>query len=311
MNLTGPLHKQQTNENANLSRQFISNSKAKPFEWQAKLVQPAQWNERQLDAKSIALSQKLAFNMNPPKRYLMSWRQFQRNTLLLIASLVSVCAHLAAASSILSEALRLRVPSELQISGNTPTLRIEFNGSVIEPGQSLPARAFRNFDLTKSVSWPSHSDTRYTLLLVDLDRKLPGLNTTSIYNQYTNLNIPGDAVGSGQVIVAFELPQIACSPATKHRLAMLAFEQDQILEMSDVAYLAAVSGDPKKREIPKFEVFTTRHRLRLAAANVFQIAGETSSLCSSAASLKPAQFLLPLVVIAIVSLQLATLGKRH
>jgi hypothetical protein len=204
---------------------------------------------------------------------------------------------------------KLKIPDIIPITGSTSTLRVELNGNVVKPGDAIPARNFKNFDVMKGVSWDTDYDAKYTLMLLDIDRK-SNSNATNIYNQYTNLNIPGNAVGSGQVIVVFDTPNIPCQPSTKHRLVMLAFHQDQTIDLADIAYIAASSGHSPRRELTKFDDFISRHRLHLVAANVFQAIGEVNGVCSAAATVYPNIFSLSSIIVLMVMFQLV-LFRRH
>jgi hypothetical protein len=246
-------------------------------------------------------------------RYSLLSRLQRRGVLLLttatILVLICIAPQLSTAQSLNAMLTKLKIADSIPVPSGTSTLRVELNGNVVKPGDAIPARNFKNFDINKGVSWDSDYDTKYTLMLLDLDRK-SNSNATSIYNQYTNLNIPGNAVGSGQVIVAFDLPNIPCQPSTKHRLAMLVYRQDQTIDLADIAYISASSGHSPRREMSKFEDFTSRHRLSLVAINVFQAIGEVNGVCSAAAAVYPDIFSLSSIIIVMVMFQLVVL-RQH
>lgn len=147
----------------------------------------------------------------------------------------------------------------------------------------------------------SNFDARHTLLLLDLDRKHSGNGTNSIYNQFTSLNIPGNVINAGQTIVAFDTPIVPCQPSSKHRILMLAFHQKQNIDISDVAYMSASSGQSSKRENFKLNDFINRHRLDLVAANVFLAIGETNGVCSSSVTLHSLRSVSSSILIAMVT----------
>ena len=231
--------------------------------------------------------------------------------MLFIASfLVLLCfaPEFTIAQSLSSMAQKLKIPDVIPITGSTSTIKVELNGNLVKPGDAIPARNFKSFEVNK-VSWDADYDSKYTLMLVDLDRK-SNSNVTNLYNQYTNLNIPGNNVASGQVIVAFDLPNIPCHPSTKHRLVMLAFHQDQTIDLADIAYISASSGHSPRRELSKFDDFTSRHRLHLVAANVFQAIGEVNGVCSAATSIYPNIFSLSSIIMVMVMFKWAVL-RQH
>uniref|UniRef100_A0A6G1SPF0 OV-16 antigen n=1 Tax=Aceria tosichella TaxID=561515 RepID=A0A6G1SPF0_9ACAR len=233
-------------------------------------------------------------------------------TMLLTSSilvvLLCIAPHFTSAQSLYSMAQKLKIPDVIPITGSTSTIKVELNGNVVKPGDAIPARNFKNFDVNK-VTWDAEYDSKYTLMLLDLDRK-SNTNATNIYNQYTNLNIPGNMVASGQVIVAFDLPNIPCQPSTKHRLVLLAFHQDQTLDLADIAYISASSGHSPRREMNKFDDFTSRHRLHLVAANVFQAIGEVNGVCSAATTVYPNIFSLSSIIVVMVMFKLALFNQH-
>lgn len=216
-----------------------------------------------------------------------------------------VTPQLAVAQSLAAMTQKLKIPDIIPITGSTSTIRVEINNNAVKPGDAIPARNFKNLDIMKGVSWDvgSNYDARYTLMLLDLDRKLSNANnngTHTIYNQYTSLNIPGNYIGAGQVIVAFDPPNVPCHPSTKHRLVMLAFHQDQNIDLADIAYISASAGHSPRRENIKLDDFISRHRLHLVAANVFQAVGEANGICSGSATVYPHIFTLSSSIIIVM-----------
>lgn len=189
-------------------------------------------------------------------------------------------------AQLLQQVQKLKVsPDIIHIPSYIGTIRVELYNNPIKPGDSVPARNFKDLNMAK-ITWDvSNYDARHTLLLLDLDRKAGANNTQNIYNQFTSLNIPGNLINAGQNIVAFEPPSVPCQPSTKHRILMLAFHQDQNIDIPDIAYMAASSGDSTRRENFKLQNFITRHRLELVAANVFSATGETNGICSSSSTI--------------------------
>lgn len=192
-------------------------------------------------------------------------------------------------ASLQSNMQKLKIPSDIvPVTGYTNTIKVELNGNVIKPGDPVPARNFKNLDFQK-INWDADYEAKYTLMLLDLDRK-PGTNgSLNIYNQFTSVNIPGNIINGGQSIVAFDSPNVPCQPSTKHRLVMLAFRQDQNIDLADIAYISAPTGPSQRRENFKLEEFISRHRLELAAANVFLAIGEANGICSASITIHSLQ----------------------
>lgn len=206
--------------------------------------------------------------------------------------------------SLVSNMQKLKIsPDILPTNNYLSTIKVELHGNVVKPGDPVPAKNFKDLNMAK-ISWDvDNFEARYTLLLLDVDRKAgAGSNAsqTNIYNQFTSLNIPGNIINAGQTIVAFDTPVVPCQPGSKHRILMLAFHQDQNIDISDVAYISASSGQSSKRENFKLDDFINRHRLELVAANVFLAVGETNGVCSGSPSLYQAQHSTLSILIAMV-----------
>lgn len=227
-------------------------------------------------------------------------------TLLSASILILLCVgpQSTTAQSLYNTFQKLKIPDIIPVTTSTSTIRVELNGNVVKPGDPIPAKNFKNLDIMKGVTWDvSGYEPKYTLMLLDLDKKPPTNGTLNIYNQYTNLNIPGNQIINGQVIVALEAPNVPCEVSTKHRLVILALHQDQNFDIADVAYISASAGHSARRENFKLEDFIKRHRLHLAAANVFVAIGETGSTCSGSITLHPQLFTMSWMLIVMVILQ--------
>jgi len=222
--------------------------------------------------------------------------------LILVVCALSLSTQFALADSALQmSAQKLKIsPDIINIPSYLNTIKVELHGNNVKPGDPVPAKNFKDLNMAK-ISWDIESfEARHTLLLLDLDRKPAGSNATNNgYNQFTSLNIPGNAINAGQAIVAFETPVVPCQPSAKHRIVMLAYHQGQNIDISDVAYMSASSGQSSKRENFKLDEFVNRHRLELVAANVFQAIGETNGICSASSSLHSLQSV-PSILIAMV-----------
>lgn len=204
----------------------------------------------------------------------------QASLLCLLASLIQIVP-LIEAQQLMSTMQKLKIPDEIvPMSGYVVPITVELNGNSIKPGDPVPAKNFKNLDL-KNIKWDAYdSDARYTFMLLDLDRK-PGLNgTMNIYNQFTSINIPGNQIGQGQVIVGFDPPSVPCHPSTKHRLLMLAFRQVETIDLVKIVNISAPAGPSPTRENLKLSEIIQRHRLTLEAANVFYAVGEANGICS-------------------------------
>lgn len=231
------------------------------------------------------------YHQGSPKAYKMITKQiiyFPTALLLALACALSTMnSHFVQAdSALLSNMQKLKIsPDVIGVTDYTNTIRVELHGNVVKPGDPVPAKHFKDLNMAK-ITWDVNNfDNRYTLLLLDLDRKPGPNNTQNIYNQFTSLNIPGNVINAGQTIVAFDTPIVPCQPSTKHRILMLAFIQDQNIDISEVAYMSASSGHSVKRENFKLDDFIRRHRLDLAAANVFLAIGESNGICSGGSTL--------------------------
>ena len=227
-------------------------------------------------------------------------------TLLSASILILLCVgpQSTIAQSLYNTFQKLKIPDIIPVTTSTSTIRVELNGNVVKPGDPIPAKNFRNLDIMKGVSWePNSYDSKYTLMLLDLDKKPATNGTLNPYNQYTNLNIPLNQIINGQVIVALEAPSVPCQVSAKHRLVILAFHQDQNLDIADLAYIAASAGHSKTRENFRIEEFVKRHRLHLEAANVFLAISEPGSLCSAGMTLQPQNLTLLWTLIVMVILQ--------
>lgn len=177
-------------------------------------------------------------------------------------------------------------PDVVQIPTYTETIRINLNNNEVKPGDRVPAKNFKDLKNDK-ISWSVSSlDARHTLILVDLDRKSPGVNQSQIYNQFTSLNMPGNDINLGQTIVAFEQPVVPCiQPSAKHRMLMLAFHQPNQIDMADVFNIAASSGNSEKRKNFDLKDFARKNQLTVVAANAFYaMAGDAQGICSGAMS---------------------------
>lgn len=196
-------------------------------------------------------------------------------------SIVPISADRALSSAL--EKLKIS-PDIISIHDDLTTIKLELHGNNVKPGDPVPAKHFKDLNINK-IHWDATFDDRHTVMLVDLDRK-PGPNITqNIYNQFTSLNIPGNAIGAGQTIVAFEPPIVPCHPSTKHRILLLALKQEQNIDLKDVFYISASSGHSESRENFKLNDFVKRHRLELVAANILQAIGETNGVCSGSTTL--------------------------
>lgn len=205
------------------------------------------------------------------------------------------------AQSLYQSFQKLKIPDLVPVTTSTATIRVELNGNVVKPADPIPARSFRNLDIMKGVTWEiSDNDAKYTLMLLDLDRKPNQNGTLNIYNQYTSLNIPGNQIVNGQAIVAFDPPNVPCQPSTKHRLVMLAFHQDQNFDLTDVAHISAPAGPSSRRENFRLDDFIKRQRLHLVAANVFLAIGEVNGVCSSSTTLQPQHLITSSMLILMV-----------
>lgn len=221
-----------------------------------------------------------------------------------------ICAgpQLSLAQSLYQSFQKLKIPDLIPVSYSTDTIRVELNGNIVKPGDPIPARSFRNLDIMKGVHWEPDYDSKYTLMLLDLDRRPNQNGTLNIYNQYTSLNIPGNQIVNGQAIVAFDPPNVPCQPSTKHRLVMLAFHQDQNFDLADVAYISAPAGYSSRRENFRLDDFIQRHRLHLAAANVFLAIGEVNGVCSAGSTLQPSYLV---TVFTLVMIMVHLVSFRH
>lgn len=193
-------------------------------------------------------------------------------------------------SNLMSSMQKLKIsPDIVYVNDDIAVIKVELHGNTVKPGDPVPARHFKDLNMAK-ISWEADDYTApHTLLLLDLDRKPSSNLTQNIYNQYTSLNIPGSYINQGQTIVAFDTPIVPCQPSTKHRILMLAFQQDQNIDISEVAYMSASSGHSHKRENFKLREFIDRHRLKLVAANVFLAMGESNGVCSGSVTLHSIQ----------------------
>lgn len=211
----------------------------------------------------------------------------------LTAFLLTLCAISIAPISVqadkgLTSALeRLKIsPDIIKDPDNLYLIKLDLNGNK-KPGDQVSAEKFRELNLPK-ITWEgSYSEDRTTVMIVDLDRK-PN-STQNIYNQFTSLNIPGTNLGAGQTIVAFEPPIASCNPSTKHRILLLALRQRQNIDLKDVFYMSASSGQSQGRENFDLSKFIDRHRLELVAANVLLATGETNGVCSGSMTIHSIQ----------------------
>lgn len=218
----------------------------------------------------------------------------------------------AADSSLQSSMQRLKIsPDIINVNDYTGVIKVELHGNIVKPGDPVPARHFKDLNMAK-ITWESDDySVPHTLLLLDLDRK-PGSNSTqNIYNQYTSLNIPGNVINQGQTIVAFDTPIVPCQPSAKHRILMLAFTQDQNIDISDVAYISASSGHSHKRENFKLREFIDRHRLRLTAANVFLAMGESNGVCSGSVTLHSLQSISLILIAMVITVAVFGISSRR
>lgn len=227
----------------------------------------------------------------------------------ILVLLLCIAPKLTAAQSLSSIAQKLKLPESIPITSSTPIVRVQVSGNAVKPGDVISAKVLKGLDINK-VDWDADYSGKYILMLLDLDRPKPDSNTTMIYNQYTNLNIPGNHVSSGQVITAFDSPSIPCQPPTKHRLVLLVLQQDQTIDLTDIAYISSPVGYSTRRDLSKFEDFTSRHRLHVAAANVFQAIGEVNGVCSAATTVHPSILSLSSIIIVMVMFQWVLL-RQH
>lgn len=221
----------------------------------------------------------------------------------LILALCSVAPISVRADNALVSALeKLKItPVIIRDPDYLSTIKLELHGNNVKPGDSVPAKYFKDFDLPK-INWEgSYPDDRTSVMIVDLDRKY-GNSSASIYNQFTSLNIPGVNLGAGQTIVAFEPPIVSCNPSAKHRILLLALKQKQTIDLKDVFYMSASSGHSTSRENFKLNDFIERHRLEIVAANVLQAVGETNGVCNGSMTVHSIQSISSSILIAMVML---------
>lgn len=203
--------------------------------------------------------------------------------------------------------------ASLPLTADLATIKLEIHDRAVKPGDQVPAKNVRDLNLAK-VHWDVDSDdSRYTLILLDLDRRQNN-QTSSAYNQYTNFNILGNNINSGQTFVAFDPPSVPCAANSKHRILLLALLQDQNIDIVNVSDMAASSGYSPRRENFNLGEFIKRHRLRTRAANLFLATGETGVFCSSAKAIlptfSPIQLLTSSIFIAMV-MAASPLGHRR
>lgn len=184
----------------------------------------------------------------------------------------------------------LKVYSDIISEAVYTPVNVVLQGSPVKPGQGVSASKFKDLK-PEEITWDADSNSRHTLILLDLDSgrtgSQPQNNNTglTIYNQYTSINIQGNSINSGAAIVGYEPPRVPCAKSTKHRMLLLALVQPQLIDLPDVYSISAPSGQHSpKRENFKLKEFLTRHRYEIAAANVFLALGEVDGVCSSAAS---------------------------
>lgn len=211
-----------------------------------------------------------------------------------VVQLLLVCSVLALLEPALAQSVgqalqKLKINQDfatLPLSADLATIKLEIHDRAVKPGDQVPAKNVRDLNLAK-VHWDVNGDeSRYTLILLDLDRRQNNL-TTGAYNQYTNFNILGNNINSGQTFVAFDPPSVPCTANSKHRILLLALLQDQNIDIVSVSDMAASSGYSPRRENFKLDEFIKRHRLRPRAANLFLATGETGGFCSSAYATLP------------------------
>jgi len=194
---------------------------------------------------------------------------------------------------------KLKIPADLipTIDAYTQTVKIQLNGNDVKPGDPVPARSFKTLDLSK-ISWEANDDAKYTIMLLDLDRK-PNATAPSIYNLYTSINAPANLISSSQTLVAFDPPNVSCHPSMKHRLVLLVYRQSESIDLPSIVTIAVPTGYSEKRENFNLLDFMTKHRLTLVAANVFTAIGETGGVCSGSLSIsqRPTFSLLQMVIL--------------
>ena len=215
--------------------------------------------------------------------------------LLLVLVKIALCTEL-------SDKYRLhKFPEILGITDYTKLIQVNLLGNPIKPGDNVPVKNFKNLDLSK-ISWNENDpDTRHTLLLLDLDRKLGSNNTATFYNQFTSLNIPGNAISGGQIITAFDPPSVPCVPSTKHRVALLVYSQKQNIDIMSMKDIAASAGPSKNRENFALAKFVELHDLELQAANVFFAAGDINGICSASATVHSFAIFQPVLMVMLAS----------
>lgn len=204
--------------------------------------------------------------------------------LVLVATMVTVSTSLFLTdNSVANKLTSLKVVPDLLEDSSLDLIRLEANGNYIKPGDMVPAKNFKNIDMNR-ISWTGSDSDRHTLLILDLDRKSGTNNSQIVYNQFTSINIPGHAINLGQALVAYEPPSVPCQPTMKHRILALACYQNQNIDIADIAYIAASTGQTKKRENFKLQQFLNKHQLTPVAANIFHAMGEANGVCSGSLS---------------------------
>lgn len=224
-------------------------------------------------------------------------------SLALLAILTTVPSRIDAADSVNTVLRKMKIADIISAPSYLDQIKVDLNNNNVKPEDNVPAKHFKDLKNDR-ISWPNGGpDVRYTILLLDLDRRSSAQpNKTTIYNQFLSINLPGDQINLGQAIVAFEPPIIPCSPSSKHRILMLALQQDQHIDIASVASMAASSGSSEKvREGFDIKGFIERHRLTIVAANAFYAVGEASGLCSGASLLATPMSSLLMAIIAMVT----------
>lgn len=221
--------------------------------------------------------------------------------LLLICSISIISVQPGSAQSTLNSAIqKLKITSDIiSLPNDLGVIKMELHDRVVKPGDQVLAKNLKDFNPNKLTWEVDDQNSRYTVILVDLDRK-PNASS-SAYNQYTSFNIQGNNMISGQALVALDYPSVPCLGNSKHRMLMLALQQEQNIDITDVAKMAVSSGYSPSRENFKLDEFIKRYRLRVVAANVFLAAGEVGGLCSSASSIPLTSSISIAMVIAVCS----------
>ncbi|CAL4096130.1 unnamed protein product, partial [Meganyctiphanes norvegica] len=153
-----------------------------------------------------------------------------------------------------------------EVVDNVPPhlLQVEFRGKKLSPGDVMTPTSVA--DPPTHLSWPTHPDKLYTLVMTDPDAKRATEPVFKNFGHWLVVNIPNCDVAKGQAIAAY-LGSGPPKGQPLHRYVYLVYEQPNKLNC-DEPFMPNTS--PVNRRGFDVRQFAEKYKLKLLAGNFYQ-----------------------------------------